>query len=333
VRLCQKSPADSHPLIPRLPTRSDVLIERQRTRYSQLQLRPACAEALREMATTVEEKQKTLRERGAAQKALSAAVDRKATGIEFRRVSSGCFAAAWNWILRTFSKKEAATVATSEVQPVPAAKPRFFAKKDPGNQLRQAAQTLESRIESLESRAMAGKNEARTLMESGKKQAALRALRKAKTVEKQIEGNQASLIAVEQQLDAIDQASIQKTLASALQSSSAGMKSSKRILKTAETAIENAQEMRDFADDLQQTMSDFTARDDDDDDALLAELDEIISAASNVKSEELQPQQQEALQLAERHARWDEAERVRAAFPPAPRGPMEKQTLLVEAAV
>ena len=66
---------------------------------------------------------------------------------------------------------------------------RLFGKKkkvEPSEKLKEAAMAMQERLRGLEYRVCEGKREAATLARSGQKQAALRALKRAKAVEKQV---------------------------------------------------------------------------------------------------------------------------------------------------
>ena len=145
--------------------------------------------------------------------------------------------------------------------------------------LEEALAAMRARVEQLELRAQEGRVEAARLAKAGQKTAALRALKKAKAVDAQVASNQAAVDAVEQQLDTLSQAAMQKTLASALASTSATMKKDAKALSKAETAIEDAQEARDMATDLNQVMAEFAQSGNgyEDEDELLAELNAMVA--------------------------------------------------------
>ena len=208
------------------------------------------------------------------------------------------------------------------------------AKADPAGMLQQAAAAMEDRVAQLEARVGEQRAEAARLMKLGQKNAAMRALKKSKALEKQLASNQASLLAVEQQVDMLSQAHLQRTMADALHASSKGLKKDKKMLKKAEGAVEEAQEARDLADDLGQVMAEFatTGGGYEDDEELLAELQEMAggdSGSDGGTSEtiplEETPQQQEMAALAAKHAAYDEAERVRQGLPSAPNGHKKKR--------
>jgi type II secretory pathway pseudopilin PulG len=231
-------------------------------------------------------------------------------------------------------------------------------KADPHVALAAAAETMESRNHQLEARAASEREEARRLMALGQKASAMRALKRAKGTEKQLEANQAALMALEQQVDMMTQAAMQKQVATALATSSKGMKAQKALLKTAESAVDDAQDARDMADDLGNVMADFAQSGNGaiDDDELMDELNQMINeappprASLSAGSEEGEMSSAEAAVAAEaarqaeianlqsRLARYDEAVAVREALPKAPetatsRNREEKAALLANAAV
>lgn len=191
-------------------------------------------------------------------------------------------------------------------------------KATPSSKLSEAATAMEARISELEKRVSEQKTEARKAMSVGNKQAALRAMKKAKQIEKQIASNQAALDAVETQVDLLAQAEMQKTVASALSKTSKGIKKDKKLLKRAEDALDGATEVRDLADDLNGVMNDFAASSgpgDVDDDDLLEELQSMMDDNNGGGGDE---QHKEAQELVRRQEQWDAAEAIRQQLPVAP---------------
>ena len=215
-------------------------------------------------------------------------------------------------------------------------------KVDPNAKLQEAAEAMAERIRGLEYRAIEGKKEAAALMKSGNKAAAMRALKKAKAVEKQVEQNQQALDAVECQVDMMAQAAIQSTVTAALTTSSAGLKGNKEMLKKAETAIDDATEARDMAEDLNGVMTEFatSATHDVDEDDLLAELRELMAGDDEPPPPAAMedPQLAAMRKLEAAHAALDDADRLRKALPAAGgsggrKKPEEKQGLLLASAM
>ena len=191
---------------------------------------------------------------------------------------------------------------------------------DPAAKLREAAVALEERIAQLEERSSEGRAETKRLMNAGKKAAALRALKKVKAVEKQQAANQASLDALELQLSMLEDAQVQKTLASALASSSKGIKSQKKLISKAESAIDDAGEAREMVTELSDVMAEFAVGNNDDDDELLAELDGMVMESTGDSSEPVAHDPvADAAALKQKHE-WDDAERMRQQMPDVPSG-------------
>lgn len=208
-------------------------------------------------------------------------------------------------------------------------------KADPHTKLAEAASSMEARISQLECRAASEREEAKRLAAAGQKASALRALKRAKATEKQLEANQQSLMAIEQQVDMMAQAQMQKQLATALASSSKGMKSQKKLLKSAESAVDDAQDARDMAEDLGNVMAEFAqnGNGNEDEDELMEELNAMMNEpppnvlssipetepAASTSAEAAETARKEEIAMLEaRVARWDEAMAVRNALPAAP---------------
>jgi len=256
----------------------------------------------------------------------------------------GCMGGVWAWLSRKFGRQR--TVEISRASEAVASSSgtrtsslevnsRIFGlagvkQGDPAKKLDQAATVMRSRIEQLEERAQSERQEALRLQKAGQKAQALRALKKAKQIEAQVSANQASLDAVEQQVDMLAQAAMQKTLTSALASTSKSMKADGKMLSKAEKAIDDASDARDMATDLNQVMAEFAANGagDADDDDLLAELESMADnepppPASQLGSaeEHALAKQAEIAALEARVSAWDEKEATRQALNAMPSVP------------
>lgn len=285
---------------------------------------------------TAEDKTRILKERMDDQRRLGATIDRLVSQADGE--TPGCnLCGVWRrltgrqraHVLSAASEGTLTSTATGSVT-----QSRLFGMKkaDPHAKLSEAAASMEKRIQELELRAQAERAEAKSQMQSGQKPSAMRMLKRAKMTEKQLEANQASLLAVEQQVDLMAQAKMQKEIANALASSSKGMKSQKKLLKNAESAIDDAQDARDMADDLGNVMAEFASNGngDADEDDLLAELQEMCdsdpnppmsSAMVDVSLDVEEAKAAEVAILESRLARYDasvEAREAVAAMPAAP---------------
>ena len=299
------------------------------------------------------EKARKLAARRQAVKKLSSDVDAEL------RSSAGCFPCT------LFRRKHEA--ASGDVEPATAtaasgaegrvkagAASALFglAKKQasPVDKLAEAAEAVAQRAVALESKVGEGRAEARALMMGGQKKAALRQMRRVKMIEGQLASVQSAADALEQQQLVLEQAALQKEMTSALSSSAKGLKKSKKLLSQAETAVEDASEARDAADDLSNVLAEFTTTSvtSADDDELLAELEEMAAEGggnSGDGGDEAEDAEDEAVRAArdaediERRDRaWRDAEATRARMPkvPSSRGAngkgkgraVEKQVLL-----
>ena len=296
---------------------------------------------------TADDKVAALKMRKDQERALGAQIDRLMNQADVE--PSGCgmpFCSFW----RRLTGRQQATVIAAAVDAaatpgtagaatgVQQSSSRLFGikKADPHAKLAEAAATMEQRNQQLESRAASEREEAKRQMALGQKSSAMRALKKAKMTEKQLEANAAALMAVEQQMDLMAQAQMQKQVASALASSSKGMKAQKQLLKNAESAVDDASEARDMADDLGQVMTEFASNGngDADDEELMDELQSMVEADPPLPPvaamQDVPFSNQDALSLVEaaghaemarlesRHVQWEEAEAVRQAMPTAP---------------
>ena len=231
--------------------------------------------------------------------AVDAILKKAETKVNGGRHGAGCF--AWvSKLLRSRAYKRgnqydsemgqmstshsADTASTSAVNKSMEVNSRIFglagAKKasDPAHMLEQAASVMKARIEQLESRASEQRVEAARLMKAGQKQAAMRALKKAKQLEASVAANSASLDAVEQQVDLLAQAAVQKTLTSALETTSKTMQKDKKMVARAEKAVDDVSEVRDMAEDLNAAMNELAnhGANDIDEDELLEELEVMM---------------------------------------------------------
>lgn len=290
---------------------------------------------------TAEDKQTILKHRLQQQKALGAQIDRVLAIADAEQPGCGV-CRIWRYLVGTrrttaLAPATDASTAKRSASGATGAQARLFGMKkaDPHVKLAEAAATMEKRIQELELRAESERAEAKRQMHLGQKAGAMRMLKKSKATEKQLEANQASLLAVEQQVDLMAQAQMQKEIASALSSSSRGMKAQKKLLKNAESAVDDAQDARDMADDLGNVMAEFANSGNADEDELLAELQQMVGdeppanaaeASSLVESAEANAKAVEIARLEARIARYDESvakRRLVEKMPAAPTRPVE----------
>ena len=123
------------------------------------------------------------------------------------------------------------------------------------DKLSAAAENMAAHIESLSDKASLAKARAAQLMSQGKKAEAMAALKKSKMLEKQLETAQSTQAALESQVDMLAHSALQKEVASALSASVASTKKkTKGLLNRTETAVEEASELKDLAEDISQVM-------------------------------------------------------------------------------
>ena len=307
------------------------------------------------MATlkTVADKMAALKSRKDSERALGAQIDRALAHADMEQPGCGLchiwkrMTGKQRTVALSSAVEGASSTAVSTVSTGSSAQARLFGMKkaDPHAKLVEAAATMESRILQLESKAAAEREETKKQMQAGQKASAMRMLKRAKATEKQLEANQASLLAVEQQVDLMAQAAMQKQVASALSASSKGMKAQKKLLKNAESAVDDAQEARDMADDLGNVMSEFASNGNgnDDDDDLLLELQSMMDDDTNPPAAQTMEavlddqntstlaaelaKKQEIAMLEARLARYDESAAVRDAVAQMPPVPVSKQAV------
>jgi len=295
----------------------------------------------------VDEKYKQLRMRKDEQKKLGVAIDKMVRDAEEgggqpRGCSAGLCGMFSRWRRRGSVRTaaidlDAAGMATSSTSVDVGFSRAVFGlagvkRGDPAAKLEEAAAVMRGRIMQLEERAQVERKQAATMQRAGQRSQAIRALKKAKASEAQLEANQSSLLAVEQQVDMLAQAAMQKTLTSALASTSKRMKADGKMLSKAERAIDDASEARDMATDLNGVMAEFahSGAGDVGEEDLVAELEAMAAAdeppppppeqvAASDKATEIA--RLEAA-IAERQVKLDEARAAKESFPVAPDAPI-----------
>ena len=146
-------------------------------------------------------------------------------------------------------------------------------KTDATQRLNHAAESVGAHVEQLAEKVRAAEARARELFAQQKKPEAIAALKRAKTLQKQLETASATHAALERQVDVLAESALQREVASALSASVASTKKkSKGLLSKTESAVDSAVELKDFAEDIAQTLGGLQT-DVYDDDELLAELE------------------------------------------------------------
>jgi hypothetical protein len=160
--------------------------------------------------------------------------------------------------------------------------------------LQSAAANVEVHVQQLGEKASLARARAAQLMSEGNRAGALMALKKAKAAEKQLETAAATHAALESQVDVLAQSELQKQVASALSASVATTKKkTKGLLSKAETAVDEAIELKDFAEDVTAALGGLQAEQFDEDE-LMAELEELAAPAVATKKVVFKEEEAEA---------------------------------------
>ena len=156
--------------------------------------------------------------------------------------------------------------------------------KSPAQKIEAALASLNARVESLDARAAAARAKAAELAKAPhRKQEALQALRRCKALEQQAETTRATLLAVEQQAEALSSSALQSEIVGALNSAmKKAKKASKGLSSKAEKASDDASDLQDLSSELQGLFGEMHAGQDLDEDHLLAELQDMVREQEHV---------------------------------------------------
>ena len=153
--------------------------------------------------------------------------------------------------------------------------------------LDQASRLLSERMQSLEERTKAARDEAKLRIQNGQKDAAMRALKRSKMLEASQQQAAAAAAALDRQRELFAEAALQTEVSGAIASTIKSMKGSCKpsAISSAERAMDDAQEVQDGLTDLNDVMAQFGASGlasvgADDDDALLEELNGMLEGES-----------------------------------------------------
>jgi len=139
--------------------------------------------------------------------------------------------------------------------------------------LEQAAAQVSTHAEQLAERAAQARHKAQLLAGMGKKQEAMMALKRCKTLEKQAETAMATHAAIEQQQDMLQSSALQRDVASALSSAVKSTKvKTKGLLEKTEDAVDSSAELKDAFEDISEVLGGL-AKNDFDDDELMEEIE------------------------------------------------------------
>lgn len=167
---------------------------------------------------------------------------------------------------------------------------RFFGRSvlaNPRGQLQEAIALIEERVEMLAQKEQLKKAEALNLMQNGDKARALSLMKKANLIKDSRVKSEAACMALERQLEVMEEASVQKKIAGAIAASAKSMKGACKGMDVTATekAIDDAQEAKDGISDLQDAISGFGESvhelDACDDETLMQELYSMMEEADS----------------------------------------------------
>jgi hypothetical protein len=166
-------------------------------------------------------------------------------------------------------------------------------KKTAFSKLATATEAMKLRACNLESRATEYRLSAKSQMQRGNKELAMRELKKAMALEKQAYMTQSAVDALEAQSDMLEQSQLQKEVAAALGETAKSMKKQKNMISKAEDAVDAVADMKDMHDDMTQVMSGLgdLMNNDVDNEELLSELNTML--AEDEESEAIPIQKEE----------------------------------------
>ena len=151
-------------------------------------------------------------------------------------------------------------------------------KSSEAQKIQSAIDTVQARVESLSDRVKLQRERAVLANQKGKREEALRELKKAKAVEKQLSAAKLALDTLERQQDMLAESSLQHELATALKSTTAKVKAkNKGLLSLAERAVDDSAEAKDEVEDIAAVFEGIAPSYDFDDDELLTELDALAA--------------------------------------------------------
>ena len=194
--------------------------------------------------------------------------------------SAAATAAATVGNAAAIAKKSSATSAAS----------RLFGSRKTGapesKRLLDAIRMASSKVQEMSERVDAGKKRAIQLKKDGKRTEAILSLKRAKNDMKLLASANAALETLESQRDMLENAALQRELASALASTTKQIKhSTKGLVTLAEKAVDDTQELRDDAEDLNAAFEGIQPTFNVDEDDLIEELNAMMEAEAGVESE------------------------------------------------
>jgi hypothetical protein len=269
--------------------------------------------------TSLESKHNALRERRNADKAVQMEIDKlvKVHVDGEEPVPSGCFprlagcAARWTpfrsrrMAVSTVDVSEATSSTTHVARNARGdVMLRFVGRSKQAQEhsenvrIEQAMDSVSLRVEGLSDRLKVMRAQAIASSKAGKREEAIRELKKSKGVEKQLATANAALEALERQADALAQTALQKELASALASANSQMKTkSKGLLSMAEKAVDESTEHLDESEDIAQVFEGLVPIGGGvDDEELLDELNALVGEEETMDEPQIAEQTNDSLE-------------------------------------
>ena len=257
--------------------------------------------------TSIATKQAALKERAAEEKVISAEIDKLVrihVDGEVDAKSVGCFGklvqcpsvlASWRRgrqiAVSTVECASAATTASSTCTLSQTESKRsematrLFGKAKKGAELPEsvrietAMRSVAVRVEQLNERLSAARKRALALKRAGKHEEAIREMKKAKGIEKQIGVANAAMDALERQEAVLAESNLQRELAAALSSTNSAVKQKQAgLLNLAEKAVDDSTEISDNVEDIGAVFEGLVSANDVglDDDEVLGELEAMM---------------------------------------------------------
>lgn len=232
----------------------------------------------------INSKLSVLRMRTSKIKEVESISEKRVSFSEAPQRPSGCFPS----LLTCFRKKVPASDSSSASTSTSKLKLSLFGiskqQKADASAIETAIEKVQSRLSDLEQRARTHRTLALRDKQDGRTPDALRELKKAKSVEKQVETTRVALDALERQLDTLSDLGLQRELASALTSTSKSLKGkTKGLVELADGAVELSQELQDDAEDVTAAFEGLIPCAAIDDVDLLAELNEMTSSQGDAE--------------------------------------------------
>ena len=151
-----------------------------------------------------------------------------------------------------------------------------------GARVTRAISELEARVADLEQRAAESKGRARELVSEGRRPEALKALRRAKEIEKQLATVQTALAALERQASALESAHLSREVSKTLSSTSKSVKKrARKLVQQVDQSVDDANDVNDMSVELNDALAGLEAGPTVDEDELEDELESMVRDAGS----------------------------------------------------